>query len=89
MGLSSDLFTRILTTADSPFVVTASDGLSLGSLKVSSDGAGSIQGSRSVGGLSSEAVPLSAGDVFSFSSNNGISTFTITISSGTILIVGV
>lgn len=88
MALNSDLFTRILTPSDSPFVVTSSDGLSLGSLKVSSDGSGSIQGTRAVGGLQSQAVPLSANDVFSFSSNNGITSFTIVISTGTILIVG-
>lgn len=88
MGLSSDLFTRILTTSDSPFVVTSNDGLVLGSLKVSSGGAGTLKGTKAVKGLASEEIPLSADDVFGFSTSLGISSFTITITSGTIIIVG-
>lgn len=87
-SLNSNLFTRTLTTSDSPFVIDSTSGLNLGSLRVNVDGAGTIQGTRAVNGLLSQAIALNEGDVISFSTDNGLNQVTIVISTGTIDIFG-
>ena len=88
MALTSQIFTYALTSANSPFVLIAEDGISLSSIKVGTGGAGTILGTRSVAGLSSTPIPITDGDVVSFSTNNGIAEIIITITSGTIYIIG-
>jgi len=88
MALASQIFTYALTSANSPFVLTAQDGLSLSSIKVGTGGAGTILGTRSVSGLSSMPIPVIDGDVVNFSTDKGIDEVTITITSGTIYILG-
>jgi hypothetical protein len=88
MGLTSELFTYPLTNDDSPFVLTASDGLSLSCIKVGVGGAGTIKGTRSLAGLLSQPITVTEGDVVNFSTDKGIDQVTITITSGTIYIMG-
>ena len=88
MSLNSQLFTYPLTSSDSPFVLTASDGLSLSCIKVGVGGAGTITGTRAVAGLTSEPIAVAEGDVVNFSTDKGIDQVTITITSGTIYIMG-
>ena len=88
MALASQIFTRGLTSANSPFVLTAQDGLSLSSIKVGVGGAGTITGTRSVAGLTSQPIPIVEGDVVNFSTDKGIDEVTIVITSGTIYILG-
>ena len=88
MGLYSELFTYPLTNDDSPFVLTAEDGLSLSCIKVGVGGAGTITGTRSVNGLQSQPVIVTEGDVVNFSTDKGVEQITITIASGTIYIMG-
>ena len=88
MALTSQIFTYALTPANSPFVLVAQDGLSLSSIKVGTGGAGTILGTRSVAGLTSTPIPITDGDVVSFSTNNGIDEIIISITSGTIYIIG-
>ena len=88
MGLTSELFTYPLTNDDSPFVLTASDGLALSCIKVGVGGAGTVTGTRALGGLPSQPVLITEGDVVNFSTDKGITQVTITIASGTIYIMG-
>lgn len=88
MSLDSALFTYTLTPADSPFILKATDGLSLSCIKVGTGGAGTITGTKSIKGLISEPISVVEGDVVNFSTDKGIDEITITISSGTILIMG-
>lgn len=88
MSLNSELFTYPLTNDDSPFVLTADDGLELSCIKVGVGGAGTITGTRSVAGLPSQPVLITEGDVVNFSTDKGLSQVTITIASGTIYIMG-
>ena len=88
MSLNSELFTYDLTSSDSPFVLQASDGLALSCIKVGVGGAGTIKGTRSVKGLSSQPIPITEGDIVNFSTDKGIDQVTITITSGTISIIG-
>jgi hypothetical protein len=88
MGLTSELFTYPLTNDDSPFVLTAEDGLELSCIKVGVGGAGTITGTRSVAGLQSQPVIIVEGDVVNFSTDKGLDQVTITIASGTIYIMG-
>jgi hypothetical protein len=88
MSLNSELFTYPLTNEDSPFVLTAEDGLELSCIKVGVGGAGTITGTRSVAGLPSQPVLITEGDVVNFSTDKGLSQVTITIASGTIYIMG-
>lgn len=88
MALTSQIFTYALTSANSPFVLTAQDGLSLSSIKVGTGGAGTILGTRSVAGLVSMPIPITDGDVVNFSTDKGIAEIIINITSGTIYIIG-
>ena len=88
MSLNSELFTYPLTNDDSPFVLTANDGLALSCIKVGVGGAGTITGTRSVAGLLSQPIIVTEGDVVNFSTDKGIDQVTITIASGTIYIMG-
>lgn len=88
MGLTSQLFTYPLTNDDSPFVLTAEDGLALSCIKVGVGGAGTITGTRAVAGLLSEPIVVTEGDVVNFSTDKGLAQVTITIASGTIYIMG-
>lgn len=88
MSLNSELFTYPLTNDDSPFVLTASDGLALSCIKVGVGGAGTITGTRAVNGLPSQPIIITEGDVVNFSTDKGIDQVTITIASGTIYIMG-
>ena len=88
MSLNSELFKYSLTSSDSPFVLTASDGLALSCIKVGVGGAGTITGTRAVAGLISEPIAVAEGDVVNFSTDKGIDQVTITITSGTIYIMG-
>lgn len=88
MSLNSELFTYPLTNDDSPFVLTANDGLALSCIKVGVGGAGTVTGTREVAGLQSQPVIITEGDVVNFSTDKGIDQVTITIASGTIYIMG-
>ena len=88
MSLTSELFTYPLTNDDSPFVLSASDGLALSCIKVGVGGAGTITGTRALAGLPSQPVIITEGDVVNFSTDKGITQVTITIASGTIYIMG-
>lgn len=88
MSLNSELFTYQLTQENSPFVISANDGLNLSSIKVDLGGSGTIQGTRSVKGLSSMPIPLAEGDVVNFSTDKGINEVIITVNSGSIYIIG-
>lgn len=88
MSLNSELFTYPLTNSDSPFVLTAEDGLELSCIKVGVGGAGTITGTRTVAGLVSQPIIVTEGDVVNFSNDKGITEITITIASGTIYIMG-
>lgn len=88
MSLNSELFTYSLTQANSPFVLTANDGLALSCIKVGVGGVGTITGTREVAGLESEPISITEGDVVNFSTDKGINEVIITINSGTIYIIG-
>jgi hypothetical protein len=88
MSLNSELFTYPLTSANSPFILNANDGLALSCIKVGIGGAGTITGTREVAGLESEPILISEGDVVNFSTDKGINEVIITINSGTIYIMG-
>lgn len=89
MALNSKLWTRILTTGDSPFVLTAEDGISIGSILCTTGSVATITGTRTVKGLPSEAITLPENVPFAFDTAIGaLAEFTITISSGTVEIAG-
>jgi hypothetical protein len=88
-AITTGLFTRILTTGDSPFVIQPDDNLSIGTVLCTTGSSATIKGTKSVNGLPSEPISLPEGVPFNFGVSVGtFSEITIEISSGTVEIAG-
>ena len=82
--LSSKLFTRTLTNADSPVVIIQKQGITKFSLEVTT-GTCEILGTLKLGSLESNAVELTEGQVVTDTSQGGGCEITITIPKGSVV----
>ena len=79
--LSSKLFTRTLTSAESPFTLLQKWGITKFSIEVKT-GTCEILGTLTLGGLASNSVELTEGQTFTDTSEGGACEVTITIPKG-------
>jgi hypothetical protein len=87
MAFETGLWTRILTTSDSPFVITPQTGITVGSIMATTGSTATIEGTKSVNSLPSEPIPLPENVPFAISINPGaFEGITIAIASGTVII---
>ena len=82
--LAAPLFTRTLTSADSPFIIIEKYGITKYSLEVKT-GTCEILGTKKIGYLDSNEVELTEGQVFTEASFGAACAITITIPSGSVV----
>lgn len=92
MGKTQNIGTYILNNGSSPYLITASDGVSRAAFLLSTGGSATIQGNASIRGFGgiSTAINLVPDVSFIVSTNNEnefIDTLTITITSGTVTVI--
>jgi len=82
------LFTKKLGTGDSPFVISADDGLERLSILPAAEAVVQVTGTRSIKGIQSSAITIPENTPLNLSFGSGFESITITIVSGTCTFVG-
>lgn len=81
--LNESLFTKTFNTPD-PFTMLAEYGIRQYSIKVIT-GSATLLGGKTIGGIESDAVTLSEGDVFTGDAPNSACCFTLTLAMGAVV----
>lgn len=80
-GFDNPMFTRRLTSADSPFTISKDSGIAKWSMLLVS-GAATLKGTRKIGNLESTPIDLVEGSPINASSSDGVCCFVLEIAGG-------
>ncbi len=87
MAIKNQLFTKELSSTDSPITIDADCGFSKFSLKGGVGCVATIEGTGKMCGMSSSPIPLIESEVMTIGDKQGFGDFTLVITSGTVKII--